>query len=420
MSDLLGAYAKVAGERAVDQLRQLARPLVGRRIVHVNSTRTGGGVAEILEKLIPLSRELGIDARWEVLQGNEAFYRCTKGFHNALQGDPLEIPEELLDAYVATNEENADRLRPTLEEADVVFIHDPQPAPLLRLMPLRRGAWIWRCHIDLSHPHRPVWKYLRRWVAGYDASIFSLPGFARPLPHPQYLIPPSIDPLSDKNMHLPSKEIEEVRAQFGIDPERPVLLQVSRFDRFKDPVGVIRAMKMATKFFPDLQLILAGGSATDDPEGAEVLEEVRLGAGEDPNIHVLLLPPDAHRTINALQRIADIVIQKSIREGFGLTVTEGMWKGKPVIGGNAGGIRLQLIDHHTGFLVNTPEGAALRIRQLLHSPPLRKRIGKQAKSFVRDNFLLTRLLREHLTAVHGLMSKDEERIDLTRYPGGAD
>lgn len=416
MSSLLEAYAVAAGERAVDQLRQLARPLAGRRIVHVNSTRSGGGVAEILEKLIPLSRELGIDAAWEVMEGSDDFYRCTKGFHNALQGDAVDIPESLVSVYERTNEENAERLRRSLEEADVVFIHDPQPAPLLRLLPLRKGAWIWRCHIDLSHPHRPVWKYLRQWVAGYDASIFSLPEFARPLPHPQYLIPPSIDPLSDKNAPLSDAEIEAVREQFQLDPARPILLQVSRFDRFKDPVGVVRAYNQATKFFPELQLVLAGGTATDDPEGAEVLADVRMVAGKHPDIHVLLLPPDAHRTINALQRLSDIVIQKSVREGFGLTVTEGMWKGKPVIGGNAGGIRLQLVDHHTGFLVNSPEGAALRVRQLLHSRQMRERIGARAQAFVREHFLLTRLLREHLTAVHGLVHGREERIDLTRYP----
>lgn len=418
MSSLLGAYAQAAGERAVDQLRQLARPLAGRRIVHVNSTKSGGGVAEILAKLIPLSRELGIDAAWEVLEGNEDFYRCTKGFHNALQGDPIEIPRSLLEVYETTNEENAERLRASLEMADVVFIHDPQPAPLLKLLPLRKGAWVWRCHIDLSHPYRPVWKYLRRWIAGYDASIFSLPSFARPLPHPQYLIPPSIDPLSDKNAPMSPEEIDAVREQFRLDPRRPVLLQVSRFDRFKDPVGVVRAYNHATKFFPELQLVLAGGTADDDPEGAEVLAEVRMAAGDDSDIHVLLLPPDAHRTINALQRMADIVIQKSLREGFGLTVTEGMWKGKSVVGGNAGGIRLQLVDHHTGFLVNSPEGAALRIRQLLHSAELRDRIGRRAQAFVRDHFLITRLLREHLTCMHGLVHGREERIDLTRYPSG--
>lgn len=414
MSDLLDRYAEVAGARAVDQLRQLAQALEGQRIVHVNSTREGGGVAEILHKLIPLSRELGIDASWEVIEGNQEFFRCTKGMHNALQGDPVDLPTRLLEIYEETNRKNAGELAEVLCQADVVFIHDPQPAPLLQLLDDRReGTWIWRCHIDLSHPHRPVWRYLRDFLEPYDASIFSLAAYARQLPHPQYLIPPSIDPLSDKNVELPREELEAVREEYGLDPDRPLLVQISRFDRFKDPVGVVRAYRLAKRFNPDIQLVLAGGSATDDPEGAEVLEEVELAAGDDPDIHVLQLPPDAHRTINALQRLADIVIQKSVREGFGLTVTEGMWKGKPVIGGNAGGIRLQISDYNTGFLVSSPEGCALRIRHLLEDPDRLEKIARRAKEFVRENFLLTRLLREHLTAIYGVSNGERQRINLT-------
>jgi trehalose synthase len=412
VSGLLEAYARVAGEQAVDQLRQLARSLRGRRIVHVNSTRTGGGVAEILEKLIPLTRELGIEASWEVIGGNEAFYQCTKAFHNGLQGARVEIPEALLANYEEVNRENARRLGPTLQEADYVFIHDPQPAPLLSLVPNRKGIWLWRCHIDVSSPHLPVWRYLKQHVAGYEASIFSLDSFARRLPHPRYIIPPSIDPLAPKNEDLPDTAVEGVREEFGLDPARPLLLQVSRFDRFKDPVGVVRAYRLARKFHPGLQLVLAGGTAADDPEGDEVLGEVRAAAAGDPDVHILLLPPDAHRTINALQRAADIVLQKSVREGFGLTVTEGMWKGKPVIGGRTGGIRLQLVDYRTGFLVSSPEGAALRIRQLLRDSRLREGIGRRAREFVREQFLLTRLLREHLTALQAL-DRGMDRVDLT-------
>lgn len=412
MSGLLEAYAGVAGEQAVDQLRQLARSLRGRRIVHVNSTRTGGGVAEILEKLVPLTRELGIEASWEVIEGNDAFYQCTKAFHNGLQGSRVAVSEALLANYEAVNRENARRLGPTLQDADYVFIHDPQPAPLLSLVPNRKGIWLWRCHIDVRSPHLPVWRYLKQHVAGYDASIFSLDSFARRLPHPRYLIPPSIDPLAPKNEDLPDSAVEGVREKFGLDPARPLLLQVSRFDRFKDPVGVVRAYRLARKFQPGLQLVLAGGTAADDPEGDEVLAEVRAAAAGDPDVHILLLPPDAHRTINALQRAADIVLQKSVREGFGLTVTEGMWKGKPVIGGRTGGIRLQLVDYRTGFLVSSPEGAALRIRQLLRDPSLRDGIGRRAREFVRDQFLLTRLLREHLTALQAL-GRGMDRVDLT-------
>ncbi len=404
-------YAEVVGSSVIDQLRQLATSLQGKKVVHINSTKEGGGVAEILTKLVPLQQELGIDSRWEIITGEQKFYQCTKGFHNAMQGEPVNIPEPLLRVYEKTNEQNAEELRPMLEEADVVFIHDPQPACLLNLCPNRKGKWIWRCHIDVSHPYRPVWKYLREIVSPYDASIFSLQAFAQPLPHTQYLIPPSIDPLSEKNMFLDQKEVRSVYEKFQIDMERPVIIQVSRFDRFKDPVGVIQAYRMAKKFNP-LQLVLAGGGASDDPEGEAVLEEVRAAADNDPDIHILMLPPDAHRTINALQRGADIVIQKSLKEGFGLTVTEGLWKGKPVIGGDTGGIRLQVMNHHTGFLVSTPEGAALRIRYLLQHRNRLTQMGKKATKFVRRNFLITRLLREHLTLMVGLLHGAEDRIEL--------
>lgn len=411
MTPLLERYADVVAEDVVDQLRQLATSLQNIKVVHVNSTREGGGVAEILAKLIPLERELGLDVQWEVITGNDEFYRCTKGFHNALQGNQVSIPKSLLKVYEETNEANAEKLRPILEDADIVFIHDPQPAFLLNLCADRKGKWIWRCHIDASHPFRPVWKYLREIVSKYDASIFSLQAFAQPLPHPQYLIPPSIDPLSKKNMELEDSEVRSVLRQYKLDLERPIIIQVSRFDRFKDPVGVIHAYRMAKKFNP-LQLILAGGGASDDPEGEAVLEEVREAAADDPDIHILMLPPDVHRTINALQRGADIVLQKSLKEGFGLTVTEGMWKGKPVIGGDTGGIRLQVVNHHTGFLVSTPEGAALRTRYLLQHRDKLHKMGQEAKSYVRENFLITRLLREHLTLMVGLLHKAEDRIEL--------
>ena len=412
MKEMLEAYAEVVGQDVIAHLQQLSRPLQGMKVVHVNSTRVGGGVAEILEKLVPLSNELGIDTSWEVISGNEEFYRCTKAMHNGLQGHRAPIADSLLQAYEAANRENAEQLREQLEAADFVFIHDPQPAPLLGLCPNRRGRWIWRCHIDASRPYRPLWRYLRNHIAPYDASVFSLPDFTQALPHPEYIIPPSIDPLSDKNIELPESEIDRVRQEFALDPERPMVLQVSRFDRFKDPVGVIEAHRLARKFVPGLQLVLAGGTATDDPEGEAVLQEVRQAAGDDPDVKVLLLPPDAHRTINALQRAADIVIQKSTKEGFGLTVTEGLWKGKPVIGGDTGGIRLQVLNYHTGFLVRTPQGAALRIRYLLYRRDRMAEMGEKARQFVRENFLLTRHLREYLALIVGLLHQAEYRIEL--------
>lgn len=408
----LSDYVEAAGQEAIEQLQKLARPLAGRTVVHVNSTRIGGGVAEILARLVPLSEELGLKARWEVMEAPAEFYGVTKAFHNTLQGMPAPIAQRQLDLYQQVNQDNARRLQGLLAEADFVFIHDPQPAALLRFVPRRRGRWVWRCHIDISRPHRPAWKYIRETVARYDASVYSLAAFAQPLPHPQYLIPPSIDPLSDKNIDLPQEEVDAVAARHGLDPLRPVVLQVSRFDRFKDPVGVIRAYRIARTHVP-IQLVLAGGTASDDPEGEVVYEEVREAAAGDPDVHLLLLPPDAHREINALQRRADLVLQKSLREGFGLTVTEALWKGKPVIGGEAGGIVLQVIDHHTGFLVRTPEGAAFRIRYLLNRPQAMATMSLKARRFVRENFLLIRHLEQYLTLMLALQHGATDRVEIS-------
>jgi len=412
VTENLAAYARVAGPEVVDHLRQLARPLTGRKVVHVNSTRTGGGVAEILARLTPLMRDLGLDASWDVITGNQDFYQITKTLYNGLQGDPVTLKPELIDSYHEVNRANAESLRPRLEEADFVFIHDPQPAALLGLCPRRAGRWVWRCHPDVSRPHEAAWSFVKDLVSSYDASVFSTASFARPLPHPLYLIPPSIDPLSEKNIPLEKAEIDATVERFGLDPDRPIVLQVSRFDRFKDPLGVIRAYRLVRKHIP-VQLVLAGGGATDDPEGEQVLREVRAEAEGDPDVHILMLPSDAHRTINALQRRADVVLQKSLREGFGLTVTEALWKGRPVIGGDAGGITLQVIHGHTGFLVNTPEGAAFRIRYLLSRPEEGARMGRTAQRFVRENFLLTRHLREYLTLMVGLLHGSQDRIDVS-------
>ncbi|MBN1158117.1 MAG: glycosyltransferase [Bacteroidales bacterium] len=411
MKTLLEQYATIVGNEVIDHLKQLANPLRGMKIIHINSTKEGGGVAEILNRLIPLKRELGIDAEWEVINGNSEFYQCTKKIHNALQGNREEISGNLYKAYEETNLQNYERLRSRLEEASIVFIHDPQPAPLLHYCSGRKGKWLWRCHIDVSHPFRPVWKYLRNYVEGYNASIWSLANFAQPLAHPLYLIPPSIDPLSKKNLELTDKEITGFLDEWNIDRSIPVITQVSRFDRFKDPIGVIQAFKLVRKYTP-VQLVLAGGGATDDPEGTQVLGEVKEFAGSDPDIHILELPPDAHLLINALQRGSDIVLQKSLREGFGLTVTEAMWKRKPVIAGHTGGIRLQVINHYNGFLVNTPEGTALRVRYLLKHPDIIELMGKRAHQVVLDNFLITRQLQEYLTLVLALIYGSEDRIEI--------
>ena len=414
MENLLEQYASIVGNEVIDHIRQLANPLKGARILHVNSTKEGGGVAEILNRLVPLKRELGINAEWEVITGEKKFYQCTKKMHNSLQGDRDDISSELLEIYEKTNLENFERLKDKLEEADIVFIHDPQPAAFLHYCTGRRGKWVWRCHIDVSHPYRPVWKYLREHIKGYDASIWSLSAFAQPLSHPLYLIPPSIDPLSEKNIELPEKEVSEFLDSWGIKKDCPVITQVSRFDRFKDPIGVIQSYRLIKNYVP-VQLVLAGGGATDDPEGEQVLKEVKDFAGDDPDVHILELPSDAHRAINALQRGSDIIIQKSLKEGFGLTVTEGLWKGKPVIGGDVGGIKLQVLNHYNGFRVNTPEGAAMRIRYLLKHRELMEVMGRNARQLVLDNYLITRHLREYLTLVVSLLLGSEEKIEL-RYP----
>jgi trehalose synthase len=408
--DLIERYTSVVGPEIIYELSLIAKMLKGIKILHVNSTKTGGGVAEILTTMIQLTRAFGLEAEWEVVNGSSDFFECTKKFHNALQGLKAMVPNQrLLNAYEESNAENAERLRPHLQSADVVFIHDPQPAALIHSFPNRKNKWVWRCHIDASNPNRATWKYLRNYITRYDASIFSLVDFVQPLPHPIYLIPPSIDPLSEKNRELDTNEISTIYSRFGLNPQFPLILQVSRFDYFKDPLGVISAYRLAKKFNPGLQLVLAGGGAPDDPEGEIVLTEVKAAANGDPNIHVLFLPSDSHLTINALQRGADVVLQKSLKEGFGLTVTEALWKGKPVIGGNCGGIRLQVINHQTGFLVDTPEGAAERIRFFLQTPCMMHEMGARGHRFIHERFLITRHLRDYLTLILSLLKNSKER-----------
>jgi trehalose synthase len=392
---VLDSYREVTPKGTIDFLRCLADKVRGRRILHVNSTRVGGGVAEILRSLVPLLQDIGVEARWEVITGTEDFFAVTKAFHNALQGEEQDLTPEMLETYREINRQNAQGLA---LNADYVIIHDPQPAALILQKP-EGGRWIWRCHIDISHPQRKVWNFLRQYVVQYDGAIFSLPRFAQRLPIPQFLIYPSIDPLSDKNRELSPGEQEKILDRLRIPRDKPLLLQVSRFDRFKDPLGVIQAYRLAKKHH-DVRLILAGGGATDDPEGEKVLAEVRQAARNDPDILILLLPPDANVEINALQRAATIILQKSLREGFGLTVAEAMWKGKPVIGGFAGGITVQLVYGVTGFTVNSSEGAAFRIHHLLDNPDLMDKMGEDAREYVRRNFLITRHLGDYLALMN--------------------
>ncbi|MGO9260709.1 MAG: glycosyltransferase [Bryobacteraceae bacterium] len=408
MSIQLQDYQEVAGPGVIEELRVLADRVAGRSMQHINSTPVGGGVAEILTRLVPLIRELGLEASWDVIKGDQAFFSVTKAFHNALHGKPEEITEQMFDIFRANTEMN---LRDINFTGDVIFVHDPQPAGLvLRKKEIGRH-WVWRCHIDVSAPQPGVWNFLRPYIEQYDAAIFSMPDFAQRLPILQCRVAPSIDPLADKNKPLDRNYVDGVLEKYKIDPGRPVLTQVSRFDRFKDPLGVIEAYRLVKKRYK-CQLVLAGGGASDDPEGEEVLREVQEKAADDPDIHVLLLPPFSDLEINALVRASTVVIQKSVREGFGLTVAEALWKKKPVIGGAVGGIKLQVIDGVTGFLVHSPEGAANRIAQLLGDRKLRERLGENGHLHVKQNFLLTRHVKDYVLTVLALEHPHESVVHL--------
>ena len=389
----LDDYSGVVGAGEIDEMRALAKPLSGRTVQMVNSTAVGGGVAEMLNRLVPLAEELGLNIRWEVMTGGDDFFEVTKAFHNALQGEPYHPEPAHFEIFRAYNEQNVKRIP---LDAEFVIIHDPQPAGLIQAREQKTGRWIWRCHIDLSHPNPSVWSFLESYVSQYDGAIFSSPQFARQLPIPQHLFYPAIDPLSEKNRELEPEFIMQVLTRYSIDPLRPILTQISRFDRLKDPVGVVRAYRIVRRYF-DCQLVLAGGSATDDPEGAEVLKEVKRAAEDDPDIKVLELPPWAPLEVNALQRASSVVIQKSLREGFGLTVSEALWKKKPVVASAVGGIPNQIIHKHTGLLAHSVEGTAYQIRYLLSHPEIAARLGEQGYAHVKENFLITQNLKRYLT-----------------------
>ena len=381
----LADYEPIIGKSQLDELRFVASALRGKRVKMVNSTAVGGGVAEMLNRLVPLLDELEIKTAWDVITGGNDFFEVTKGFHNALHGGEFTLTQQARDVFMLHTEQNRQRM--TFDE-DFVVIHDPQPAGLVASKASNPGHWIWRCHIDLSHPNPEVWKFLQPMIEQYDAAVFSSPSFARSLAIPQALFYPCIDPLSEKNKDLDEKYIQEVCDNFGVDRSRPIVTQISRFDRLKDPLGVIQAYKMAKKYV-DFQLVLAGGGASDDPEGAVVLKEVQEAAGEDPDVIILELPPWSALEINALQRASTIIVQKSLKEGFGLTVTEGLWKGKPTIASAVGGIPTQVIDKQTGALVHSVEGCAYQIRYLLTHPEFGAQLGRNGREHVKENFLMT-------------------------------
>jgi trehalose synthase len=403
---VLNRYVGISPKSDLLLLQILSEKLHQKSFLHINSTREGGGVAEILQRMIPVLEELGINARWEVIEGDAAFFEITKKIHNALQGYREEITEDMWQHHFDVNRKNAERLD---LETDAVLIHDPQPCPLIDFR--KKGSWIWRCHIDVSNPQKEVRDYLARYWEKYDASVFSVAKFARELPIDEFIVSPSIDPVSEKNRELTDEEINETINKFHIQTDRPVILQVSRFDRFKDPIGVINAYRTVKKY-NDCILILAGSPATDDPEGETVLNKVREYAAGDNDIYVLLLPPFSDKEINALQRIATVVLQKSLKEGFGLTVSEAMWKGKPVVGGAVGGIPLQIVHGVTGFLIHSVEGAAFRIRQLINNPDMSAEMGKAGREYVRRNFLITRQMKEYLSVWYCMENKGKSILEL--------
>src|SRR3954468_15268852 len=382
-------YEPLIGAATLERIAVKAKRVRTMRVAHISSTFYGGGVTELLTPLTLMMNAIGIETDWHLIQGTPGFFGCTKKLHNTLQGESLDFPDAERTIYEQVVFENATRLH--LDDCDAIIVHDPQPLPLISHFADREMPWLWQCHVDLSSPYAPVWTYLRRFVEQYNAAIFSLPEYGQNLRTDQHFVTPAIDPFSAKNRELSDGEIREFLRNYKIPTDRPLVTQISRFDRWKDPMGVIEAFRKA-KEQVDCTLVLVGNNATDDPEGGKILEAIKSVADES----IIVLAVDDPTFVNALQRSASVVLQKSIREGFGLTVTEAMWKGAAVIGGDVGGLRHQIKDEWNGFLVRSPDEAAARMVQLLKDPGLRKQVGSRAKESVRQNFLMSRLLEDWL------------------------
>ena len=385
-------YRPIVGDQVIEELFLIAEKLKGKSIQNINSTASGGGVAEILIRMIPLMKDLGVDVFWDVIKGDDRFFEITKRIHNALHGVNTSLTHGDYNHFLKVNQQNLDNIS---NWADIVFVHDPQPIAMIKKKRKLKNKWVWRCHVDFSKPQKDVWNFLKKFIEKYDASVFSAPAFARKLNLRQILISPSIDPLSDKNKDLDIEFIDSILNKFGIDKEKPIVTQVSRFDYLKDPIGVIKAYKLVKNNI-DCQLVLAGGTASDDPEGLRVLDEVRHEAAMDKDIFIIDLPSDSHLEINALQRASTVILQKSLKEGFGLTVTEALWKEKPVIAGAVGGIPLQVVHKYSGILTYTVDGTAYWIKQLINEPSYAKRLGQNGKRHVKNNFLITRHIQDYL------------------------
>jgi len=390
----LNDYRKITGDNVITKIYNKARPLYGKNILHINSTFYGGGVAEILNSLVPLMNDVGIDAGWRIIRGMPDFFTITKKFHNALQGDPINLTSIKKKLFVEVNENFSTY---THINHDCVFIHDPQPLPLINFYK-KRQPWIWRCHIDLSHPNPELWEYLKNFILKYDAEIISHENYKGDLPLQHKIIQPAIDPLTPKNMELSTKDMDKYLKKNRVPTDKPILTQISRFDKWKDPQGVVDVFKRVRKKI-DCRLVLCGSMASDDPEGLKIFEQVQKKSNNlIEKGDIILITSENNILVNALQRTSSVVIQKSQREGFGLTVTEAMWKGTPVVASNVGGIPLQITDNDNGFLVepNDNEMFAEKIIELMKTPALAKRIGESAKETVQKKFLITRILQDYL------------------------
>ena len=398
----LNDYIDIIGKEEIDSIKKLAFLLKGKKVVHINATSFGGGVAEILSALVPLMKDIGVDAEWQVIQGSDDFFNVTKAIHNGLQGMDVPFTKGMKEIFLKNNQLNEQLFE---GEYDFVIIHDPQPVAILNYRQEKKGKWIWRFHIDPTSAQKKIWQFIRPFIEKHDAAIFTLKEYVKDDLKLKNIsiIPPAIDPLSPKNMDLDQEVIENIVTKYKIDPDRPIITQVSRFDPWKDPLGVIDMYRMVKREVRDVQLVLIASMANDDPEGWEYYEKTARHAGEDYDIHLLSnLNGVGNLEVNAFQRASDVIIQKSLREGFGLVITEALWKGKPVVAANVGGIPLQVDNRRTGFLVGDISECAERVIHLLKNSEIANKMGISGKEYVRKNFLITRLLKDYLNLFNSL------------------
>jgi trehalose synthase len=397
-------YQAWVGGQLIDEIREISKDLRGLRICNVNATAAGGGVAELLSRIIPVHLALGIPTDWRLIYGDKDFFTITKSFHNALQGGELRLTPETKQTYLEHNRTSAEMLP---DDYDVFMVHDPQPAALRHFKNSLRGRkWIWRCHIDSSEPNQEVWDFLHPYIQEYDAAIFTMKAFQpSDLDMPRVVfIPPAIDPVSTKNMDLPLEVCHRAIAEMGIDLRRPLVVQISRFDPWKDPLGVIRAYRLAKERVPKIQLAMIGAMAGDDPQGWEILEKINAEAQNDSDLYVFTnMTGVGSMEVNAFQRAADVVLQKSIREGFGLVVAEAFWKARPVVAGHAGGIPLQFPAGYEDYLVDSVEDCAAKVIFLLEHPRVRESFGRAGQAKIRTEFLLPRLIRDELRLIRDVV-----------------